>query len=153
MKLIFLDFDGVINIPIWDAEGKSCRFYYPSDGKVNDFQAICWLNELCKRTEAKIVLTTSWRRLRKFDVLKEILYNSGLNKDIEIIGETPINNKTRSEQILEFLDTCDENVENFVILDDDPVEENLESHFVKCNYAYGFKQPEMFKALNILNDQ
>ena len=72
MKVVFLDFDGVVNISMWDPMGEKCNFNHPTDGKVNDFQAICWLNELCKKTDAKIVLTTSWKNICPFETLTEI---------------------------------------------------------------------------------
>lgn len=157
MKIIFLDFDGVINTPMWDDEGKRCRFYGSGDGKVNDFQAICWLNELCKRTSSKIVLSTSWKDYKSLNFLRELLYNSGLKRNVEIIGKTPMIRtedcyKDRTIEIETYLIGHEaDNVENYVILDDDEIFEPLVSHFVKCNTCYGFKEPEFQKALKILN--
>ena len=154
MKVVFLDFDGVINISMWDSNGEKCNFNHPSDGKVNDFQAICWLNELCKKTDAKIVLTTSWRNICTFETLTEILYNSGLKRNIEIVGKTPrINFRTsdkRTFEIYEYLEEHQE-IDNFVILDDEKISYCLQKHHVRCNDNYGFKEPEFEKALKILN--
>lgn len=154
MKVIFLDFDGVINIAMWDANGKKCNFNHPADGKVNDFQAICWLNELCKKTDAKIVLTTSWRNIRSLEFLTELLYNSGLKRNIEIIGKTPricsSDSNARTFEIEQYLKEH-ESIEKFVILDDEEIIGYLQDFFVKCNCFYGFKEPEFIEALNILN--
>ena len=157
MKVIFLDFDGVINTPMWDDNGERCRFYHAGDKKVNAFQAICLLNELCKKTDAKIVLSTSWKDYKNLDFLRELLYNSGLKKNIEIIGKTPrIRTKychiDRTVEIETYLEMHKEdNIENYVILDDDEIYGLLRDNFVKCNCCYGFKEPEFEKALKILN--
>lgn len=153
MKLVFLDFDGVINTRTWSERNKKICFLSEEDGKVGDFQAICWLNELCKKTDAKIVLTTIWRINNSLSSLKKILYNSGLNKDIEIVGCTPIHaNRFRKEEIEEYLsEHKDLNILNYVILDDEEIFGH-EEHMVKCNIDYGFKFPEFQKALIILNN-
>lgn len=157
MKIIFLDFDGVISTPMWDAEGLKCSFSSSADGKVNDFQAICWLNQLCKRTNAKIVLSTSWKDYKSIDFLRELLYNSGLKRHIEIIGKTPQIrtedcSKDRTIEIETYLKEHEkDNIESLVILDDDKIYEPLEKYWVKCITEYGFKEPEFRKALKILN--
>ena len=44
-KVIFLDYDGVVNTPMWNEDG-SIDYNYPSNRKVHNFQAIMWLNNL-----------------------------------------------------------------------------------------------------------
>lgn len=46
-KVIFLDYDGVVNTPMWDTDGKHCSYAHPGDNKVNNFQAVQWLSEAC----------------------------------------------------------------------------------------------------------
>lgn len=72
-KVVFLDIDGVVNTLIIDTKpfetdrGQISRdgFYYklnmPDDGEVSNRQAVMWLNKLCKETNAKIVITSTWR--------------------------------------------------------------------------------------------
>lgn len=146
MKVIFLDYDGVVNTPIW--ENGKCGFNFPHHGKVNNYQAICWLNELCKKVGAKIVVSSTWRYVCHEISYADCLYNAGLNKDIEIIGHTPYlqSYENRTEEIKAYLKEHAE-IEEYVILDDEIV---LDSHFVKCNSNYGFGIEEFDKALTIL---
>lgn len=117
MKVIFLDYDGVVNT-LWfnDVNGEP-RFDFPNDNRVNNTQAIAWLNKLCRETGAKIVVSSTWRL---YDNYKECLYNAGLNKDIEILGRTKKLGTARGIEIQDWLDEHQElNIEKFVILDDD----------------------------------
>lgn len=148
MKVIFLDYDGVVNTPIWDENGK-CRFCFPDDGKVNNYQAVMWVNELCKKTGAKIVVSSTWRYTSHDISYQDCLYNGGLNKDIEIIGCTEwFGNETRTAEIKSYLEKHPE-IDKYVILDDDNV---LDSCFVKCNANYGFGIEEFYKAKTLLEE-
>ena len=103
MKVIFLDYDGVVNTPIWDDRG-NIDHNYPSDGKVNNYQAIMWLNHLIWRTNAKIVVSSTWRYCCNDTSYQDCLYNAGLSKEIEIIGCTKwFGSETRTEEIKKYL--------------------------------------------------
>lgn len=87
MNIIFLDIDGVLN----------CQLFYTTidQTKVGTYteQNICrerisWLNDLCKETEAKVVISSTWRMGRTTDELKELLSEVGAT--FEIIGKTPV---------------------------------------------------------------
>lgn len=146
MKVIFLDYDGVVNTPIWNEEGK-CNYNYPSDGKVNNYQAIMWINELCKKTNAKIVVSSTWRYCCHDVSYRDCLYNAGLDKSIEIIGCTDwFGNSTRTEEINSYL-AMHKEITDYVILDDEKV---LNPRFVRCNGNYGFGIEEFYKAKEIL---
>lgn len=54
MNVLFLDYDGVVNTPMWDDDGKRCTFNFPSDNKVNNFQCVQWVSEFCQRYDYKI---------------------------------------------------------------------------------------------------
>ena len=148
MKVIFLDYDGVVNTPIWDEQGK-CKFNFPSDGKVNNYQAIMWLNYLCKKTGAKIIVSSTWRYCCKKTSYQDCLYNAGLNKEIEIVGCTKwFGSETRKEEIKKYLQEHHD-IQEYVILDDEFVDD---PRFVSCNANYGFGLDECQKALIILSD-
>ena len=148
MKIIFLDYDGVVNTPIWNEKGK-CGYNHPSDGKVNNYQAIMWLNELCKKTNSKIVVSSTWRYCCHDVSYQDCLYNAGLDKSIEIIGCTDwFGNETRTDEIKSYLEKHKE-ITNYIILDDEDV---LDDNFIKCNGNYGFGIEEFYKAKEILGD-
>lgn len=111
MKLIFLDCDGTINCKttkdrINDKKG--------GGGLLGiDSKMLKRVKKICKKTGAKIVLSSCWR---VWDENKEYLKNKGL----EWIGETPdLNGKIRGEEIKEYLMNCDKFIEKYAILDDD----------------------------------
>lgn len=94
MNVLFLDYDGVVNTLVLNNEGLGNLlpngFYSyicsPKDNKVSNTQAVLLVDMLCKKYNLVIVLTTTWRL--DFDLAKSALYNSGLSKDIEIVGKT-----------------------------------------------------------------
>jgi hypothetical protein len=70
---------------MWNAEGTHCSYGFPKQGKVNNFQAVQWISEACKKFHYDIVVTSTWRR---HDNYKECLINGGLREGIEILGKT-----------------------------------------------------------------
>lgn len=62
-RVIFLDYDGVVNIPKWEnRNGKwHCRYSNVLDGKVNDEQAVQWVSEFCQKYGFGIVVSSTWR--------------------------------------------------------------------------------------------
>ena len=92
MKIIFLDYDGVVNnLVFFNINGEPTFGYVGPDGEksidrqVNDFQAIAWLNKICREFECKLVITSTWRWR---DDYQECLYRAGLNEKVEILGRT-----------------------------------------------------------------
>ncbi len=91
MKIIFLDYDGVVNNLVFHEIDGEPDFYCKSleknsslDKQVNDFQAVAWLNKICREFNCKIVVSSTWRTRNDY---KECLYNAGFKG--EIIGKTP----------------------------------------------------------------
>jgi HAD domain in Swiss Army Knife RNA repair proteins len=107
MKIIFLDIDGVIALPV---PGR--KTVLPSR------QCIEQLNRITDATGAKIVLTSG----RRFATDNEsTLAEWGVRG--EIIGRTPLVGNglggNRAEDIAQWLTEYQEPIEKFVILDDD----------------------------------
>lgn len=140
MNVIFLDYDGVVNIPTWEEKNDEyvCRFNWPEDDKVNSYQAVQWVSEFCQKHDYKIVVSSTWRRYPNY---KECLLNAGLREDIEIIGATPCLNGTRGEEISKYLEEHPD-VTGYLIFDDD---EDMGKHMdrlVKCDPNHGFMLTE-----------
>jgi len=135
MNTVFLDYDGVVNTPMWDADGKECRYNFPEDNKVNNFQCVQWVSEFCQKYHYDIVVTSTWR----FDTnYADCLRNGGLRDGIEILGKTPtLYGKTRGDEIRAYLEAHPE-VERFLIFDDDSDVEGMEDHLVLCSCYTGF---------------
>lgn len=146
MKIIFLDFDGVISTA--------------NSGYNLDPEKIKLLHEIIDKTGAKLVITSSWRK-HNLETTKEDLKNVSFVD--YIIGVTPrfcVQDECddywsvpRGMEIKYWLMKHDEmNIENYVILDD---EEDLllyqSNHFVKTNEYVGLTEKSVKKAIEILN--
>ena len=150
MGIIFLDYDGVVNTLLFEPGKDKPRYCFPRDGRVNNYQAIRWLNKLCKETDAKIVVTSTWRSESNY---KECLYNGGLDKGVEVIGKTPdLCRLSRADEIREYINTHQDLFgDGFVIIDDEKSAGSLSpSRFVKCDTVRGFGLIEYLGALKIL---
>jgi hypothetical protein len=91
MKIIFLDFDGVLNSEKWyrsrsktvDQHDVSSQYpFYEIDP-----HAVYLLNKIVKETDSKIVVSSTWRLGRSIEELTEILKHH--NFEGEIIDKTP----------------------------------------------------------------
>ena len=142
MKVIFLDIDGVLNSAQYDAERGE------QDGNI-DVTRLELLREITEKSGAKIVLTSTWRKL--WDKNKTLCTDEGLELDrlfavygLEIFGKTPVIGR-RSEEINAWLDG-NENIESFVIVDDMPIGwDGLAERLVKTDAMIG-RGPEKIHA-------
>ena len=150
-RIVFLDFDGVVNTPMWNAEGTVCSYGFAKEGKVNNFQAVQWLSEACQKFGYDIVVTSTWRL---WDNYKECLINGGLRPGIEILGCTPsMRGLPRGAEIKAYLDEHPE-ILYYVIVDDEAdILAEQQSHFILTNGDTGFNLSEFKEFERIfLND-
>lgn len=139
MKIIFFDIDGTVVIGDDPACFKDMAFV---DGDhLNHFNKKCVdaLNHLTDQTGAKLVISSVWRGSHALDTLKKHFKNEGVTG--EIIGATPIlrdrNHATvfRGIEIQCWLSNHDhENIESFVIIDDDSDACHLIDRLVKTEF-------------------
>lgn len=162
MKVIFLDFDGVITTfeSGWNLCPKKMKF----------------LDEIIEKTDAKIVISSSWRRNTLDDTIKFISGGSIHSKDNpfpycdKVVGITDrmyafswndeINERTgkrptyllpRGVEIQRYLE-LNKDITQYVILDD--ATDMLYWHkdnFVNTNPYDGLSQEDVNKAIEILN--
>ena len=126
MKIIFLDVDGVLNTTNTFIKRKIIKQktgYYILE--IDDFR-LQYLKEIVDKSNSKIVLTSTWRMNFKKENNKIIpltnkakeLQNKFKEYGIDIYDITILDkNRNREKEIKEWLNN--NNVENFVILDDD----------------------------------
>lgn len=160
MRVIFLDFDGVVN-------SKHTRKRYPDKHVDIDPHHVQFLNKITYSTGAVIVLTSSWRFS---DDAIDCLVNAGASASI--IGKIPdLTNGgeddhyvlTRGAEIKTWLSE-NKACTQFVILDDLPTEhtsertgettfffEGLEDHHVHCSDREGLLEKHVDLAVNIFN--
>jgi hypothetical protein len=111
--------------------------------------AVNRLKELCDNHDAKIVISSSWRKIRTSSELSHLFAIHDLHK--YLIGQTSeIGDHLRGQEIAAFLKKHPE-VQQFVILDDQVFDiELLYPHaFVKCSTIYGNEEHK--KALSIFS--
>jgi hypothetical protein len=152
MKLVFLDFDGVLN---------SHQFWFKSPPKdrgitMIDAEAVERLERLCFETQANIVISSTWRIIHKLPKLKEWLRKRGL-KTPKILGVTPnlVNRKGRGDEIQRWLDVIsvreELDIEGVVILDDDSDMLHLSPWHVKTSMSHGLLDSHVEKAKGIIS--
>lgn len=153
MKVIFLDIDGVLNHEqhykwlMETNEPTPLQEVYPySEFNPKSCQL---LNEIIKETDAKIVVSSSWR-LNGENRLNSLFKYFGLPR---IYSITPCLNTARGIEIDAWLAAHPE-VDKYVILDDDEdMNEHQLPYFIKTNpYEDGLNKEVKTKAIKILKE-
>jgi hypothetical protein len=161
MKIIFLDIDGVLNSYTDFIE----RNYYANsinhDNEVISPGKLALLEDIVKKTGAKIVISSMWRELYSLKELYELFVNRGFTLPVTtIIGKTTSTDitlsdnisRTRNIRIKEWLENRND-IESFVILDDEDPEnfdDDLQEHLITTIMANGLNYIEADKAVKIL---
>lgn len=150
MKIVFLDFDGVLN--------RLSDFAFDSSESVFRRDAIARLNDIVKESNAKVVISSSWRVTHSLAELRTLLVKMGFQG--EIIGATPIHSHEqahglpdigliRCREIQAWIDNHTEPLTSFVVLDD--LELNLLAAYqIKTDMEEGLLDEHIGMALAIL---
>ena len=150
MKIIFLDFDGVLN---------SERYLRTHGANASMFDPECMLllKDIVSATNAKIVLTTSWREhwSENKDECSDIgmeINEAFADYGLEIYSKTPhIGFGNREAEIEDWLS---ENpyVGRFVVIDDAFLESDvIDGHFVRTSGFFGgLSENDALEAIKIL---
>jgi len=124
MKIVFLDIEGVLVVPV---PGRKT----PAVSR----RSVEQLNRITDATGAAIVLSSS---LRFRPDICLTLEEWGVRA--RIIGRTPLVGglgACRGAEIARWLAECPEPIENFVILDDEPIMGPLRSHLIQTDWNTG----------------
>ncbi len=167
MKLLFLDFDGVLNS---DKYFTSYKFINEAGGTdiaglmlvVHhlhlDPDAISLVNELIDKSGAQVVVSSTWRLHYSIDELNKMLASRGAT--FKIIAATPrgVPKKfsqivARGDEIQEYLDSLTEKPESFVIIDDQNNMVHLRNRLVLTTFQAGFNRNNLNQALKLLNGE
>lgn len=168
MKIVFLDIDGVLNSRDWVARRPSVmrtsdhhELLQPGSCLAQaeehfDPVALARLNKLIEVSHAKIVISSSWRKLYALPMLDRMLRHRGLQGQI-IIGCTPNLRHTqeihhRGREIdawLQLLGTR-HYPDAFVILDDDSDMEPHMHRLVQTDPEVGLTEADVERALVML---
>lgn len=149
MKIIFLDIDGVLN-SVYSVRINSNNGIHPRFTGLPFPLHVEALNKITDATDAKIVVSSTWRKLHSIYSIEYILYLSNVKG--QVLDITPIiHNKERGDEIQKWLDKSIEDIESFVILDDDSDMVHLMDHLVKISDGKGLVEADADKAIFILN--
>lgn len=156
IKIIFLDVDGELTY----------KNYHNKKTANIDIEKVKLLKEICDKTGAKVVISSSWRGSedytpKRYHVLIEILLKNG----VEVLGDTPylrteiIGDKCkygtgRAAEIQKWIN--EHEVESFVILDDEDwqwSDYGYENNWIQPTWFGdgGLKREHVDMAINILN--
>jgi len=169
MKIIFLDMDGVIN---------NSNTRAPKDVKFGEkewwisqieTELVSRLNEVIEKTEAKVVISSSWREYWHPLEIQEMLKERGFKG--KVIGRTPrrieIDHELVGDKIgpklsriyprgLEIKQWLIQNRKNYkdkiVIFDDCEDMVDLSDQYIKTSYKTGLTESDVNKAITILNE-
>ena len=150
-KIIFLDIDGVLNC--WNTTRFIEHYYFV------DTRKVLRLKDIVARTDAEIVLISSWRdgASKNASFTDKLLYEELVDEFrrlrcplwVDMTPNIPVVN--REVEIQTWLSQHPE-VENYVILDDYWQELlSLKDHLVICDEARGLEKKEAELAINMLN--
>jgi hypothetical protein len=150
MKVIFADFDGVLNSTQW-------FFKQDRDGNygIDDFCPIACSNLMRILEEVpntRIVVSSSWRHGRSVEELRNILQKNGIVSEY-VIDKTPdLKGQIRGKEIAAWLESYKgfEKIEEFVIIDDDEDMGILKKHLVKTDGYEGLMWSKMKKVMKML---
>jgi hypothetical protein len=89
------------------------------------------LREILKRTGAYIVLSSTWRKGYSLQEIKDLFACYDLGH--YVVGKTPvIDEAIRDLEIQAYLDTCEQKIESFIIIDDDKDMGELLPRLIHC---------------------
>ncbi len=131
-NIIFLDIDGVLNSDKYfdSIDNKECMNLVDRLMLDIDMSKVKLLLEVINKTNAKIVITSSWRRMKLYPYIKERLISMGL----PVVGETPFIEGRRGEEIKSYL--LENRVSNYCIIDDEVFKDykELEDYLVVTDF-------------------
>lgn len=178
MKIIFLDFDGVINnvdvhghqgieIQISDVNEKYTKGKFIAKVDGINLHWICQLFKYCKEQDIKIVISSSWRYLYKTDDF-ELFFNNLFTfnflkkyKDKTLfLDRTDRDDEDRGIQILNWIDSYEiafnEKIEKYIVIDDeidyDISKHIYEEHLCRTETKNGFLEEHLIKIKNYFSE-
>lgn len=161
MKVVFLDIDGVLNSVEW-IQRVGLDVWDQADGGTQlDPDAVKRLDLIVQMSEARIVISSTWRKMYDPPTIRGFLRRHGFTG--EVIGETvhhiPMEERTTAQQASgryergwEIKAWLDEHpgVTHYAILDDDSDMDGVREHFVHTQYPLGLRDEHVPRVLSLL---
>lgn len=152
MKVIFLDFDGVLNHDGPDPDNRMRRSHSENNPSLALFaEKVALVERIYQQTGASIVLSTAWRLVFSQPIIKGWLAEKGLTAPV--VGITPAKfSSYRANEIRWYLrDNPD--VSRYVILDDMDLRNGRFDLFIWCDPMEGLTEEQAEEAIAYLNEE
>lgn len=153
MKLIFLDFDGVMDTAYYShVLGKEGLPGSDEYGAVFDPNCVKNLKEIIDKTGAEIVVTSSWKTLMSYEDVLNMWEQRSLPGCVIDVTPSPSGCRYRGDEIDAWLKECKEDCQ-YVIMDDID-ERNFNEHqlhrLIVVNPYHGLDKEAAEKAIELL---
>ncbi len=152
IKVLFLDFDGVLNHRAHFASLPPGRKAVEVEYDDNSFDRACVsrLSTIVERTGCKIVISSTWRLLHSPGKNQRILRRHGFTRERCIVGVTPdLHGRQRGHEIQSWLDEHPD-VEAFAIVDDNSDMAHLLPHLVQTSFDTGLQDEHVERVVQML---
>jgi hypothetical protein len=140
-KLVFLDFDGVLNCDLSISEFGTRYKFWPA--------SIAALNELLAQSGARVVISSTWREHWTLSENAASLERAGLLPG-RVVGKTSVSGGERGLEIDSWLRSVPYPVESFVILDDKDDMAMHRQRLVQVDSKIGLGIKEAHRAIELL---
>jgi phosphoglycolate phosphatase-like HAD superfamily hydrolase len=147
VKVIFLDFDGVL---------VNRRSWYVRSGRTAtaDPPCVAALNRITDSTNAQIVVSSTWRIGMTIVELRNLLHAWGVTG--AVLAKTPhmgfsVRRGSEIKAWIDMYEASRELVESFAILDDDDDMDAFSSSLVQTDFEEGLTEVHAEKAIALLN--
>jgi hypothetical protein len=153
-KFLFLDLDGVCNSQEWFQTqyivlGRSVKTLHEKLDPV----AVNRINRITDATNAKIVLSSTWRMGFQGDVAKLSDFMKSVGFTGEVVGMTPVLNHFRGGEISNWLINNDlAGAAKFIIIDDSNDMGTLMSKLIRTDLLVGIQDEHVKLAIEMLNE-
>lgn len=140
-KIVFLDFDGVLNCEQSVAALGTRYRFWPSSIKA--------LNHLLERTRALVVISSTWREHWSLHENASALERDGMLPG-RVVGKITSSNGERGLEIDSWLRSVPYQVNSFVILDDCDDMAMHRNRLVRIDSRIGLGMPDALRAIQVL---
>ena len=155
MRIIFLDFDGVLNSHNWFLANRdfiqNTQSFMERHARELDSSAVRMVSNLAQETDADVVISSSWRIFNSLEDMNIMLIQNGWAARLPFDVTPNLNRGMRGNEIIEWLANrgSELNVESHVIFDDDG-DFHSGQPLVRTNFETGIQQAHIDIAREIL---